>query len=427
MLDPKLLRNGGKQVFERLQCRGADYDYNRYSALEEQRKALQVSVEDTQARLNEQSREIAKLRSDGSELAPHLERAEQLKQGLSEQRAKLAGVQDELNAFLLGLPNIPDDSVPVGQDETDNAEIRRWGEPPSFEFKALDHVALSNQAGWLDTVAAATIAGSRFAVLHGDLARLQRALTQFMLDLHIHQHGYCEIYVPYLVNSSSLVGTGQLPKFESDLFKLAGEHDFYLSPTAEVQVTNLCADTILQTEQLPLRYVCHTACFRSEAGAYGKDTHGLMRQHQFEKVELVHIVDAEHSWTALEELTSHAEVVLQQLELPYRVVSLCSGDLGFAAAKTYDLEVWVPSEARYREISSCSNMLDFQARRMKTRVRSGAGKPVLVHTLNGSGVAVGRALLALVENHQQSDGSVAVPAALQPYLEGRKVIGGDAS
>lgn len=427
MLDPKLLRSQGEQIFERLKCRGADYDFDHYHALEVQRKALQVEVEETQAHLNAQSQEIAQLQSNKSELPARLQQAEKLKQHLGERRARLASVQDELNAFLLGLPNIPDASVAVGQDESDNVEVRRWGALPTVDFDALDHVALAKRAGWLDMAAAATIAGARFAVLHADLARLQRALIHFMLDLHIREHGYREVYVPYIVNRAALTGTGQLPKFESDLFKLAGEHHLYLTPTAEVPVTNLCSNTILQAEQLPLRYVCHTPCFRSEAGAYGKDTHGLMRQHQFEKVELVQIVHAEQSWHALEELTTHAEAVLQKLELPYRVVSLCSGDLGFASAKTYDLEVWVPSEQRYREISSCSNMLDFQARRIKARVRNDSGKPVLVHTLNGSGLAVGRTLLALMENHQTADRTIAIPTALQPYMENRTTIGAKTS
>jgi len=422
MLDPKLLRTQSETLFKELARRGKDYDRARYLALEAQRKALQVEAEQTQAQLRIQSREIAQLKTAGASAELALQKAEKLKAQLGDSQAKLSQLQAQLHAFLLELPNRPDPSVPSGSDAADNLELRRWRQPPTFDFEPLNHADLASRAGWLDTATAAAISGSRFMVLHDDLAQLHRALIAYMVDLHVRQHGYREVYVPYIVNADTLQGTGQLPKFEHDLFKLHGDNPFYLIPTAEVPVTNLHRDTILKATQLPLHYVCHTPCFRSEAGAYGKDTHGLMRQHQFEKVELVHIVRGEDSWAALEDLVSHAEAVLQNLELHYRVVTLCSGDLGFAAAKTYDIEVWVPSENRYREISSCSNMLDFQARRMKTRVRNAAGKTDYVHTLNGSALAVGRTLLALLENHQRADGSVAIPAALQPYMEGKSAI-----
>ena len=423
MLDPKLLRNQTAAVFKALALRGKDYDIDNYLVLEQQRKELQVEAESTQAELKVCSRQIAQLKTTGAELKPALQKADKLKLQLGELQKKLSALQTKLNTFLLGLPNIPDTSVPQGSDERDNREVRRWQQPPRFDFEPLDHVDLATTRGWLDMEAAATIAGSRFMVLHRELARLHRALIDYMVDLHVQQHGYNEIYVPYIVNAKALLGTGQLPKFEHDLFKLHGDSNFYLIPTAEVPVTNLYQNTILEAAQLPLHYVCHTPCFRSEAGAYGKDTHGLMRQHQFEKVELVHITTAEDSWASLEILLSHAETVLQNLELHYRVVELCSGDLGFAAAKTYDIEVWVPSENRYREISSCSNMLDFQARRMKTRMRNTTNKIEYVHTLNGSGLAIGRSLLALLENHQRADGSIAIPAALQPYMGGKTTIG----
>ena len=423
MLNPKLLRNQTEILFKELARRGTDYDMHHYLTLERQRKKLQVESETTQAKLKAQSREIAQLKTANSPLEKALHEAEKLKSHLNELQTKLSELKAQFNAFLLGLPNRPDPSVPDGVDEKDNLELRRWQQPPVFDFEPLDHVDLANCAGWLDTAAAAAISGSRFMVLHGELAQLHRALIDYMVDLHVRQHGYREVYVPYIVNASTLLGTGQLPKFEQDLFKLHGDNDFYLIPTAEVPVTNLYRETILAAKQLPMRFVCHTPCFRSEAGTYGKDTRGLMRQHQFEKVELVHIVKPEDSWETLERLVSHAEVVLQDLELPYRVVALCSGDLGFASAKTYDIEVWVPSENCYREISSCSNMLDFQARRMKTRVRNAKGETEYVHTLNGSGLAVGRTLLALLENHQRADGSIAVPPVLQPYMKNKAVIG----
>ena len=423
MLDPKLLRNQTETLFNELARRGTDYDMSRYLSLEQQRKKLQVESETTQAKLKIQSREIAQLKTAGISSDAALHEAEKLKAQLNELQTKLRELQAQFHNFLLGLPNKPDPSVPDGVDEKDNLEIRRWRQPPVFDFEPLDHVDIANRFGWLDTAAAAAISGSRFMVLHGELAQLHRALIDYMVDLHLQRHGYREVYVPYIVNASTLLGTGQLPKFEQDLFKLHGDNDFYLIPTAEVPVTNLYKETILDAEQLPMQFVCHTPCFRSEAGAYGRDTRGLMRQHQFEKVELVHIVKPEDSSETLEHLVSHAEAALQDLELHYRVIVLCSGDLGFASAKTYDIEVWIPSENCYREISSCSNMSDFQARRMKTRVRNAKGGINYVHTLNGSGLAVGRTLLALLENFQRIDGSVAVPPALQPYMKGKSVIG----
>ena len=447
MLDPKLLRKETDAVFAKLARRGKDYGKKRYLKLEEERKEAQSTYESDKSELNRHSREFSvinrNLDSARAELVPAPDKEAQLskiKKLLNDQDSKLKKCnevsskanrsfellrarQERLNDFLQELPNIPDESVPDGADETDNQELQCWHQPPTFDFDPLDHVDIATRAGWLDTDAAAVISGARYMVLHGELAQLHQALIRYMLDLHVKQHGYRQVYVPYIVNDYALFGTGQLPKFEQDLFKLQGEGNFYLIPTAEVPVTNLHRGIILEAGQLPIRYVCHTPCFRSEAGAYGKDTRGLMRQHQFEKVELVHIVKPEDSWETLETLVSHAEAVLQSLGLHYRVVVLCCGDLGFAAAKTYDIEVWVPSENRYREISSCSNMTDFQARRMKTRMRNAEGKTEYVHTLNGSGLAVGRTLLALLENYQRADGSVAIPKALQPYMDGKSVIG----
>jgi seryl-tRNA synthetase len=344
---------------------------------------------------------------------------------LEEAKRELDLVQGELDALLLGLPNLPDASVPVGKDEDDNVEVRRWGTPREFDFEIKDHVALGETHGWLDFETAARFSGARFAVMRGPIARLHRALAQFMLNLHTGEHGYEETYTPYLVQAETLKGTGQLPKFEEDLFKIGreGESDLYLIPTAEVTLTNLVAGQILDAKRLPLKFTAHTPCFRSEAGASGRDTRGMIRQHQFDKVEMVHIVEPSTSFQALEELTGHAETVLQRLELPYRVLSLCTGDMGFGASKTYDLEVWVPSQGKYREISSCSNCGDFQARRMQARYRNAEGKPELVHTLNGSGLAVGRTLVAVLENYQQADGSIRVPDVLKPYMGGLEVIG----
>ncbi|HJP03621.1 MAG TPA: serine--tRNA ligase [Gammaproteobacteria bacterium] len=423
MLDAKLLRNDLDAVARVIARRGVDFPVKRYESLEEQRKTLQVSVEDLRQERNTRSKNIGKAKGAGEDIEPLLKEVESLGTKLDKGEEKLKILQSELNDLLLGVPNLLDDSVPDGADESDNAEERRWGNLPEFDFEARDHVDLGDSLGMLDMEAAAKITGARFSVLRGDLAKLQRALIQFMLDLHTQEHGYEEVYVPYIVNRDSLRGTGQLPKFADDLFALEGEQGFFLIPTAEVPVSNLVRDTIIDADQLPLKMVAHTPCFRSEAGSHGKDTRGMIRQHQFEKVELVHIVSAEDSWKALEELTSHAETVLQKLELPYRVVTLCAGDTGFGSAKTYDLEVWLPGQDKYREISSCSNFLDFQARRMQARWRNPAGgKPELVHTLNGSGVAAGRALVAILENGQQSDGSVNIPDVLQSYMGGLKVL-----
>ena len=423
MLDPKLLRNDLDTVIRQLARRGFTLDALTFKALEEERKALQVHTQELQSERNTRSKGIGKAKAAGEDIAPLLQEVEGLGEQLKDIEEKLGGIQEQLNDMLMGIPNIPHESVPEGKGEEDNPEIRRWGEPAGFDFEVKDHVDLGEQLGLLDFQAAARIAGSRFCVMQGPLARLQRALTQYMLDTHTRDHGYTEIYVPYLVNADSLRGTGQLPKFGEDLFATGGESGYYLIPTAEVPVTNLARGEIIEADALPRRYVAHTPCFRSEAGSYGKDTRGMIRQHQFEKVELVQLVRPEDSYTALEQLTGHAETILQQLELPYRVVALCTGDIGFSAAKTYDLEVWLPGQQRYREISSCSNFEDFQARRMQARWRNPeTGKPGLVHTVNGSGLAVGRALVAVMENYQQADGSIRVPAILQGYMGGIDVI-----
>ncbi|NGP54799.1 serine--tRNA ligase [Thioalkalivibrio sp. XN8] len=419
MLDPRLLRNDLEGTARALARRGYELDTARFAALEERRKALQVQADELRNQRNTRSRAIGQAKAAGQDVAPLLAEVADLGDRLKTAGAALAEVQAELDAALYDLPNLLDASVPDGADESANVEIRRWGEPRSFEFAPQDHVDL----GLLDFEAAAKISGARFAVMRGAVARLHRALIQFMLDLHTREHGYTEIYAPYIVNGQSLVGTGQLPKFRADLFALEGEQDFYLIPTAEVPVTNLVREEILPADQLPLRMTGHTPCFRSEAGSYGKDTRGMIRQHQFEKVELVQVVRPADSMAALEELTGHAERVLQLLELPYRVMLLCSGDTGQAALKTYDLEVWLPGQQRYREISSCSNCGDYQARRMLARWRNPeTGKPELVHTLNGSGLAAGRALVAVLENYQQADGSVLVPAALRPWMGDVEVI-----
>jgi seryl-tRNA synthetase len=424
MLDPKRLRNDLPAVVAGLARRGFAFDEAGFAAMESERRELQVRTEELQAERNRRSKAIGQAKARGEETAPLLAAVGQLGDELKAARTRLDALQAELEAFLLGLPNLPHADVPEGADEAANVEIRRWGEPPAFAFMPRDHVDLGEALGLLDTEAAAKLTGARFAVLHGPLARLQRALTQFMLDLHTSEHGYAETYVPYMVNADSLRGTGQLPKFEAELFPVKRDPDppYYLIPTAEVPVTNLARDAIL--DDLPRKYVCHTPCFRSEAGSYGKDTRGLIRQHQFEKVELVQMVAPDDSYAALEALTGHAETVLQRLELPYRVVTLCTGDLGFSAAKTYDIEVWLPGQQRYREISSCSNFENFQARRLRARWRNPAsGRPELLHTLNGSGLAVGRTLVALMENGQQADGRIRVPEALRPYLNGMEVIG----
>jgi seryl-tRNA synthetase len=378
---------------------------------------MQSETQQLQAARNANAKAVGQAKAKKEDASALLAEGARLGERLKELEAQLENLQRELETVALGIPNIPHASVPDGKDENDNREVRRWGEPRRFDFAPRDHVDIGAMLGMLDFDTAAKIAGARFALMQGALARLHRALIQFMLDLHTREHGYTEVYVPYLANAASLRGTGQLPKFEQDLFALRGEHNYYLIPTAEVPVTNIVRDMIVEADRMPLRFVCHTPCFRSEAGSYGKDTRGMIRQHQFEKVELVQIVAPGDSYRAHEELTGHAEKVLQLLELPYRIVILCTGDMGFAAAKTYDIEVWLPGQQKYREISSCSNFEDFQARRMQARWRNpGTGKPELVHTLNGSGLAVGRTLVAILENYQEQDGHVRVPAALRPYL-----------
>ena len=423
MLDPYLLRNDPEQVRQSLARRGFKLDVKAFTTLEERRKQIQVQTQELQAERNARSREIGKLKAQGGDIQPLLEEVASLGDRLQQSEAALAPVQEELNALLYGIPNIPDASVPEGDSEEDNAEVRRWGEPGTFDFQPRDHVDLGEALGLLDFETAALIASSRFVVMKGAVARMHRALIQLMLDTHTMEHGYTEVNVPYLVNPDSLFGTGQLPKFAEDQFHVQTQ-DLYLIPTAEVPVTNLARDRIFEHAQLPLRFVCHSPCFRSEAGSYGKDTRGMIRQHQFEKVEMVQLVEPGTSYQALEQLTGHAETILQKLELPYRVVNLCGGDLGFSSAKTYDLEVWLPGQQRYREISSCSNFEAFQARRLMARYRHPeSGKPELLHTLNGSGLAVGRTLVAVLENYQRGDGTVTVPAALRPYMGGLETIG----
>lgn len=419
MLDPKRVRTQTEEIARRLAIKNFAFDTATFETLEERRRATQVRTETLQSEQNRRSRSIGKAKAAGEDIQPLLDEVESLKAQRSEAEEELRSLQEELNGFLAGLPNLPDEGVPEGGSEDDNVELRMWGTPRDFDFEPRDHVALGEALGGLDFETASRLAHSRFAVMRGPVARLHRALTQFMLDLHTREHGYVETYVPYLVNADTLYGTGQLPKFEEDLFKMEGENPLYLIPTAEVPATNLVADSILDAGELPLRMVCHTPCFRSEAGSYGRDTRGMIRQHQFDKVELVQVVRPDDSEAALESLTGHAEKVLQLLELPYRVVALCGGDMGFSAARTYDLEVWLPGQGKYREISSCSNTRDFQARRMHARWRNPeTGKPEPVHTLNGSGLAVGRALIAVMENYQQADGSIVVPEVLKPYMGG---------
>ncbi|HMN46655.1 MAG TPA: serine--tRNA ligase [Povalibacter sp.] len=423
MLDPKLLRSDPAAVAANLARRGFTLDVARLGSLEEARRKWQLRVDELRNERNTHARSVGKAKAQGQDIAPLLKQVESLGEELAKAEVELTAVQGELDQIALGMPNLLHESVPDGRDETGNVEIRRWGEPRQFEFKPRDHVELGEKLGQLDFAAAAKISGARFSVLSGGLARLQRAIVQFMLDLHTGEHGYREVYVPYLVNADSLTGTGNLPKFEADLFALKGEQKLYLIPTAEVPVTNLVRDTIVEAADLPLRYTAHTPCFRSEAGSHGKDTRGMIRQHQFEKVELVHMVRPQDSYAEHELLTRNAEEVLKRLDLPYRVVQLCAGDIGFGSAKTYDLEVWLPGQQAYREISSCSNFEAFQARRMQARWRNpDTGKPEPLHTLNGSGVAAGRALVAIIENYQQADGSVAVPQVLQPYMGGLTVI-----
>lgn len=422
MIDPKLLRNNIDFVNTALAKRGIQLNVEEWAALESRRKTLQQQTENLQAERNAGAKQVGQLKKSGADTSEIMARMQAISDEIKQAEIALSELQAEIEEKSLNIPNLPDESVPEGKDEQDNVEVLKWGTPRQFEFEIKDHTDLGEWMGGLEFETAAKLTGSRFSVLKGPLARLQRAITQFMLDTHTLKHGYTEAYVPYLVNAESLRGTGQLPKFEEDLFKLQGEKEFYLIPTAEVPMTNFVRDEIIDLERLPLKYVAHTPCFRSEAGAYGRDTRGLIRQHQFDKVELVHIVKPEHSMQALEELTAHAEAILQALELPYRKVVLCGGDMGFGAVKTYDLEVWVPSQNTYREISSCSNMGDFQARRMKARYRVDQKKTELVHTLNGSGLAVGRTLLAVMENYQRADGSIAIPTVLQPYMGGLTYI-----
>ncbi|MCL1037919.1 serine--tRNA ligase [Shewanella submarina] len=427
MLDPKFLRTELEVTAERLATRGFILDVDRIQKLEEKRKSLQVETEELQAKRNSISKSIGQAKARGEDVAPIMAQVGDLGSQLDAQKQELADLLSEISGIAMTTPNLPDESVPVGADENENVVVRSWGEPRSFDFEVKDHVDLGEGLQGLDFKSAVKITGSRFIVMKGQIARMHRALAAFMLDTHTLEHGYTEAYVPYLVNADSLLGTGQLPKFGEDLFhtKPATEEGQGLSliPTAEVPLTNLVRDTIVDEAELPIKLTAHTPCFRSEAGSYGKDTRGLIRQHQFDKVEMVQIVKPEDSMNALEELTGHAEKILQKLGLPYRTMVLCTGDMGFGSAKTYDLEVWLPAQNTYREISSCSNMQDFQARRMQARYRGGDNKPVLLHTLNGSGLAVGRTLVAILENYQNADGTITVPEALRPYMGGLEKLG----
>ncbi|MGD2141467.1 MAG: serine--tRNA ligase [Burkholderiales bacterium] len=427
MLDVQLLRNELDVVADRLAARGGfKLDVDGFRKLEERRKALQSATESLQAQRNALSKQIgeAKRNKDQEKAESLMAQVNAFATELKKNQEELDGLRDEMETLLLSVPNLPHETVPAGKSEEDNVEIRRFGEPRRFSFTAKDHVDIGESLGMMDFEAAVKITGSRFVLLTGAIARLHRAIAQFMLDVHAGEHGYTEVYAPYMVNADSLRGTGQLPKFEEDLFAVphADGSKFYLIPTAEVPVTNIVRDEILPADRLPLKFVCHTPCFRSEAGSYGKDTRGMVRQHQFDKVELVQVTRPEDSYQALEELTGHAETILQRLDLPYRVVTLCAGDMGFSAAKTYDIEVWLPAQDTYREISSCSNFEAFQARRMQARFRNDKGKPELAHTLNGSGLAVGRTLIAVLENYQRADGGVDIPASLQPYMGGLEAI-----
>ena len=425
MLDSKLLRTQLHEVAARLATRGFEMDVAQIEALEAQRKVVQTRTEQLLAERNARSKSIGQAKQRGEDIAPLLAEVDRMGNELTEAKQELDNIQQAQDALLLNLPNVPDESVPVGKDEDDNVEVRRWGTPKAFDFEVKDHVELGETLGGISFEDAAKLSGARFAVLRGPISRLHRALAQFMLYLHTQEHGYEEAYTPYLVQAPALQGTGQLPKFEEDLFKIQREDeaDLYLIPTAEVSLTNIVAGEILDARDLPIKLTAHTPCFRSEAGASGRDTRGMIRQHQFDKVEMVQIVEPSTSMEALEGLTANAERVLQLLELPYRVLALCTGDMGFSAVKTYDLEVWVPSQGKFREISSCSNCGDFQARRMQTRYRNPeTGKPELVHTLNGSGLAVGRTLVAVLENYQEADGSIRVPTVLQPYMGGLERI-----
>ncbi|WP_028452324.1 serine--tRNA ligase [Chitinilyticum aquatile] len=422
MLDINLLRNDLDGAAARLKTRKFDLDTAAFSLLEAERKTLQTKTQELQAQRNSVSKSIGQAKAKGEDVAPIMAQVENLKSELAASETALSDLQGKMEALLAAIPNVPMDSVPVGKDETENREILRWGTPRSFDFEVKDHVDLGAPLG-LDFETGAKLSGARFTVLKSHIAKLHRALAQFMLNTHSNEHGYEEVYTPYLVNAASMHGTGQLPKFEEDLFKVPhNDSSLYLIPTAEVSVTNFVRDTILKMDELPLKFTAHTPCFRSEAGAYGRDVRGMIRQHQFDKVELVQIVHPEQSEAALEELTGHAERILQLLELPYRKVLLCTGDMGFSSQMTYDLEVWLPAQNTYREISSCSNMGAFQARRMQARFKNEAGKNELVHTLNGSGLAVGRTLVAVLENYQNADGSITVPAVLRPYLGGIETL-----
>ena len=423
MLDSKLLRLDMAAVTAAMGKHGYVIDTATFDVLESSRKDVQTRSENLQAEKNALSKNIGKAKASGENVDALMDQVNTMSQELDSLQDQLKNIQARLDTFLLHVPNMPDDSVPAGKDEKDNVEVKRWGVPKSFDYTPRDHVDLGETLGQIDFELAAKITGSRFAVMRGSIARMHRALTQFMLDTHTQQHGYQEVYVPYMVNAESLRGTGQLPKFEEDLFKLTNEQQYYLIPTAEVPVTNFVRDVILEASQLPAKYVCHTPCFRSEAGSYGRDTRGMIRQHQFEKVELVQFTRPEDSTESLEALTGHAEAILQLLELPYRKIVLCGGDLGFSSAKTYDIEVWLPAQNTYREISSCSNFKDFQARRLQARWRNPeTKKPELLHTLNGSGLAVGRTLVAIIENYQNNNGSITVPEVLRSYLGGMSVI-----
>jgi len=422
MLDPKLLRQNLSDVAERLKDRGMNLDVAQIHLLEEQRKKLQSRLQELQNEKNVHAKSVGIAKAKGENVDSLLQQVKDLGETLKSTEEQFAAIQTELDNIIVQIPNLPHSSVPKGKSEDDNKLIRTWGEIKKYSFTPKDHVDLGEKLG-MDFTAAAKLSGARFVVLHGTLARIHRAIAQFMLDMHIKEHGYQEVSVPYLVNSDTLFGTGQLPKMKEDLFATTSEQGLYLIPTSESPVTNLVRDEIIEADQLPLKYTCYSPCFRSEAGSYGKDTRGMIRQHQFEKVELVHIVHPDKSYEALEQLTQHAEVILQRLELPYRVMALCTADLGFAAAKTYDLEVWLPSQNRYREISSCSNTEAFQARRMKARFRDPVtGKPELLHTLNGSGLAIGRTLVAIMENYQDEQGRVHIPKVLQPYLDGLMIL-----
>ncbi|BDX19983.1 MULTISPECIES: serine--tRNA ligase [Halopseudomonas] len=427
MLDAKLVRTQPQLLAERLATRGYELDLAQLEALESRRKDVQTRTESLQAERNSRSKSIGQAKARGEDIQPLLADVDRMGNELAQAKQELEAIQVELDAMLLSMPNLPAETVPVGKDENENVEVRRWGTPRAFDFEVKDHVALGEQHGYLDFETAAKLSGARFALMRGPIARLHRALAQFMLDLHVNEHGYEEAYTPYLVQAEALQGTGQLPKFEEDLFKIKrgeDQRDLYLIPTAEVSLTNIVSQSIVAAEELPIRLTAHTPCFRSEAGSAGRDTRGMIRQHQFDKVEMVQIVRPEDSAAALEELTGHAEDVLKRLELPYRTMALCTGDMGFSAQQTYDLEVWIPSQGKYREISSCSNCGDFQARRMQARWRNPeTGKPELVHTLNGSGLAVGRTLVAVLENYQQADGSIEVPQALRSYMGGLERIG----